>query len=372
MQRISTSSALANAFGTGKNGFQDGNPGAALPATFFNAAWCNAVQEELAEAIEGMGVTLNPAVNNQLLGILQGMATTGNVSLALTNAAAALTAANNAMTAAETAQAAANAANDSSRILPITASVASNALACTLNPTTLDFRSSTLGSGAVSTESILSALSLVVPSGATLGCLSSSATYTTDKLVLVALYNGGAPVLGIINIAGGNNLDETTLLSSTAISSGAMSNNVCYSSASISNSPFRVVGFLTLPAQTTAGTWASAPSTIQGAGGQALASLQGFGNGQTEQAFAVGSARLAGVTYYNTTAKPIQFQVSGTSTGAGSYNLQPIINGVAMPYSSPYANAPGYVTKESGVVRPGCSYSVSAGAVNLTMWVELR
>jgi hypothetical protein len=66
MQRIGTSTAVAALFGAGKPGFQDGNPATATPATFFNAAWCNSVQEELAELIEACGLTLNPAVFTQL------------------------------------------------------------------------------------------------------------------------------------------------------------------------------------------------------------------------------------------------------------------------------------------------------------------
>ena len=67
MQRINTSSAAANLFGAGKSGFQDGNPATATAATFFNAAWCNSVQEEIASVIESVGTTLNSASYTQLL-----------------------------------------------------------------------------------------------------------------------------------------------------------------------------------------------------------------------------------------------------------------------------------------------------------------
>ena len=259
----------------------------------------------------------------------------------------------------------------SSKIQPLaTPTVAVGALTVGLNPTTLDFRSSTLSAGGANTVSIVSALSLIVPSGATLGCLSSSATYTKDRLVLVALYNGGTPVLGIINIAGGVNLDETTLISSTTISSSATANNVCYTTAAVSNSPFRVVGYIDLPAQTTAGTWVTAPNTVQGVGGQALAVLGSLGYGQNWSDYT--SSRVFGTTYYNTTGKPIKIRVSATGTGAGMYNLQITTNGYVLPYSGEYANSSGYVACESEIIPPGSSYSLAGGAANLTAWSELR
>jgi hypothetical protein len=70
MQRINTANAAANLFGVGKSGFQGGNPAANLPATFLSPDWCNAVQEELAQAIEGLGLTINSGSNNQLLAAL--------------------------------------------------------------------------------------------------------------------------------------------------------------------------------------------------------------------------------------------------------------------------------------------------------------
>ena len=79
MLRISTASALANAFGVSKNGFQDGNPATATPATAFNAAWCHAIQEELAEFIEACGFTLSGATFKQLAGAIQ----SGHLNIAI-------------------------------------------------------------------------------------------------------------------------------------------------------------------------------------------------------------------------------------------------------------------------------------------------
>lgn len=162
----------------------------------------------------------------------------------------------------------------SSKIQPITAAVASNALTLTLNPTSIDFRSSSLSSGAVNTRTIGAAISVVVPSGATLGTVNATAA----RLAILAMDNAGTVELAVVNLAGGTNLDETTLISTTAISAAATADNVIYSTTARTNLPFRVVGFVDAT-ETTAGTWSTAPSTIQGAGGIAISGFDAIGSG---------------------------------------------------------------------------------------------
>ena len=193
-------------------------------------------------------------------------------------------------------------------IQPVTATVASSALTVGINATSLQFRSATLTTGVPTTALAVGALSLVVPSTATLGTVST----VQSQLVLVVLYNGGTPALGIVNISGGTNLDETTLLSTTAIIAGSNSASVVYSTSAITSSPFRVVGTV-ISTQATAGTWATTPSLVQGYGGQAMASMQSLGFGQTWQSV----TRTSGTTYYNTTSKPIFLSAyaSGITTG---------------------------------------------------------
>ena len=48
------------------NLYTEGNPSLSIPATVVGAAEMNAIQEELARAIELAGITLNPAVDTQL------------------------------------------------------------------------------------------------------------------------------------------------------------------------------------------------------------------------------------------------------------------------------------------------------------------
>ena len=153
----------------------------------------------------------------------------------------------------------------SNQIQAITSSVASNALTVGYaGATTVQFRNPTLANGAPVSANIASALSLVVPSGATLGTTSA----VQAQLALVLLYNAGAPALGIVNMAGGVNLDETTLLSTTAISAAATSAGVVYSTAAITSSPFRVLGVVTIT-EAVAGTWATGQTVAQGVGGLA-------------------------------------------------------------------------------------------------------
>lgn len=74
MHRIDTTTKFANLFGTGKDGFRDGNKATATAATVLNAAWCNSVQEELANAIEAHGEPLDPGSNAQLAALLKAKA----------------------------------------------------------------------------------------------------------------------------------------------------------------------------------------------------------------------------------------------------------------------------------------------------------
>lgn len=70
MQRIDTSTAQKDKFGAGKNGFTDGNPQTGTPATDLDSAFFDSVQEELCNAIEKAGLTLDPDDNTQLWQVL--------------------------------------------------------------------------------------------------------------------------------------------------------------------------------------------------------------------------------------------------------------------------------------------------------------
>jgi hypothetical protein len=251
-------------------------------------------------------------------------------------------------------------------IQPITATVAANALTVTLNPTILEFRSATLTSGTVVSRVISSAISVTVSSGSTLGTVSA----IQSRIVVLALDNAGAVELAVVNILGGNNLTETGVISTTAEggAGAADSASVIYSNVARTSVAYRVVGYVE-STQTTAGTWAAAPSTIQGCGGQALTSMSSLGYGQTYQSFTVGTQRVYGTTYYNTTGKPIT--VIFSSSNQGGCILNGFVNGIQVFASNFDAGTVG--VPYTWIVPASASYSLtnSAGATD-PIWVELR
>lgn len=243
------------------------------------------------------------------------------------------------------------------QIQTVSATVASNALTVTLNPTSLDFRSSTLTSGTVNTRTVGSAISVVVPSGATLG----TANGKSARLVLLAIDNAGTVELAITNLNGSPNLDETTRISTTAISTAADNTGVIYSTTARTSVPFRVVGFVDIT-EATAGTWVTAPTQVQGAGGQSLAYMTALGVGQTLTNYS-SSGRSLGTTYYNTTGRPILWwistEVTATLLGSGA---------VLISYSNPSPTSAG----GAYLVPPGASYGASNAGATITIWYELR
>lgn len=142
--------------------------------------------------------------------------------------------------------------------------LAGNAMTLPASTHTLDFRSATSGTGAVTTVSGTAA-ALVVPAGASLGHVNG--VQGTD--VHVIMNNGGTLEKAIINLDGGADLSEEGVISTTAISAGATSSNVFYSNTARTNLPYRVVQKIT-STQATAGQWATNASHVQGQGGNAL------------------------------------------------------------------------------------------------------
>jgi len=252
------------------------------------------------------------------------------------------------------------AASLTSKIQPITASVAASALTITLNPTILDFRSSTLPSGTVTSIVVSAAISLTIPSTSTMGTTSA----VQSRIVVLAINNAGTVELAAVNIAGGSPLDETTLITTTAAVAAGNSATAYYSTAVATSVAYRVVGYIE-STQATAGTWASAPTTIQGMGGQALTAMSSLGYGQTLQSFIVATNRISGTTYYNTTGKPITIYIN-VSIVAGSYSW--VVDGVIV--STNNAAAGSYQITQ--IIQVGGTYAMTFVTVSTTRWYELR
>jgi len=149
--------------------------------------------------------------------------------------------------------------------MQIQASVASNAMtvalktasgnnAGALDPIRVAFRSTTLTSSLPVLRTVTGAASIVVPSSATLGQVNTVAT----RIYVYLIDNAGTPELAVSATKYG----ETDLVSTTAISSSATSRLVMYSTTARSNVAARLIGFID-NTQTTAGTWATAPTQVQ-------------------------------------------------------------------------------------------------------------
>lgn len=260
-----------------------------------------------------------------------------------------------------------NAGGVTSKLQSISASVGSNALTITLNPCVLDFRSSTLTSGTVNTRLVNSAISLVISSGSTLGTINA----TQSRIVVLAIDNAGTVELAAVNISGGNQLDETNLISTTAEggAGAADSANVIYSNTARTSVAYRVVGYVE-STQATAGTWATEPSTVQGYGGQALAAMSSFGYGQVAQNLT--ASRTNNTTYYNTSNKPIFVVANFVSSVATTIVGTVTVNGVGVTYYGSQSVASGSASV-SFIVPPGGSYLVLiASFVSVQSWTELR
>lgn len=250
------------------------------------------------------------------------------------------------------------------QIRSVAGSVGSNALTATLNPCVIDFRASSLGSGSVTTRSITAPITVTAPAGATLGTVSA----TASRLVILVILGPVNAELALVNLAGSVNLDETTLINTTAITSGSNLANVVYSTTARSGVPFRVVGFID-STQTTAGTWATVPSTVQGAGGQALAAMASIGYGQSWVDMT--ASRAPGVTYTNTTGKPI-FAFMRAASSMASSAIIATVNGVQMIGMTQPTSTLG--ASNTIMVPPGATYSfiLNSGTHSAVSWQELR
>jgi hypothetical protein len=172
--------------------------------------------------------------------------------------------------------------------------------------------------------------------------------------------NAGTLELAAVNISGGNDLTETGVISTTAEggAGAADSASTIYSTTSRSSLAYRVIGYIE-STQSTAGTWATAPSTIQGAGGNAVTAMSSIGYGQTWQSV----TRNAATTYYNTTGRTITLfaYMNASSTFAIT------IGGVTLPTVSSPAGTGHAMTY---IIPPNVAYSY-AGAALLNAY-ELR
>lgn len=241
------------------------------------------------------------------------------------------------------------------------ASVASNELTVTMQAEVLSFRSADLTSGAAVVRTA-SASSLTVPSGATLGVAGGRVA----RIAFGLIDNAGTPEPFVVNVANGVNLDETTLINTTAISVSADSAGVFYSTTSRTGVAFRVRGYCDITPNSP-GSWSASPTKVQGIGGLSASALGVVRKWQSV-------TRNSGTTYYNTTGYEIVFRVAiqgdpGFSTSAlisidGGANIT-----ICQTNSSTGVN--GLAAGEISI-PPGSSYSPSYSNTTSVTCHELR
>lgn len=94
------------------------------------------------------------------------------------------------------------------------------------------------------------------------------------------------------------------------------------------------------------------------------------GNEQTWQNLT--GSRAPAVAYYNTTGRPIQVKVRGSSAAAGNYSIELFVDGLGVDYFSQTVAAGNYAFTVSALIPPGSSYSVAVINMSVPVWAELR
>ena len=203
------------------------------------------------------------------------------------------------------------------QLMPITVSQSAGAMILTLNPTSLDFRNANTGSNTVTTLSVSTAITLTIPSTATLGTVSAVAS----KLLLLAINNAGTIELAVCNVWNNTNLNEASTINTTTISTGATSAVTNYSTTGRTGVYFRVIGELA-STQTTAGTWASLPTIKSGGAWSPLVNSLTSGtstalSGTKERTFSAIPSWVKRIT--------LTFDSVSTTTAAANLNYAPVV-----------------------------------------------
>jgi hypothetical protein len=157
--------------------------------------------------------------------------------------------------------------------LGLTASIASNALTVSIvgangatpsstNPVLIPFRSTTPATGTPSVDTVTGTAAMTVGSGFTMGCSSNVAC----RIWIYAIDNGGNVLLGLQTCSNATqtfSCSDDLLFNTNANTNGTNLNGVLASTvAGLAGKAVRIIGYLEAT-ETTAGTWATAPSKIQ-------------------------------------------------------------------------------------------------------------
>jgi len=234
------------------------------------------------------------------------------------------------------------------QLFPIGVTESAGAMTVTLNPVNIDFRNSVLNPAAgdtVTTLSVSTAITLTIPSGATLGTFSAN----QNNLLLLAINNAGTIELAVCNQWNNINLNEANTINTTAITGAANSAITNYSTTTRSGVYFRIIGILT-STQTTAGTWATLPTMQSGGAWSPLVNQLTLGTSQTYP-FVTTNASVS-FTGIPSWAKRITILLSGVTTVAAGL---PAIRAGSGSYE-----ATGYDSVNNAIGASGVGSSASA------------
>jgi hypothetical protein len=148
----------------------------------------------------------------------------------------------------------------------LSAVASGNALTLTYSGGPLRFRDTTLANGDPLWAIPQGALGITIPQGATLGTSSSNVPF---RIWIFAAYNGGSPILGVAKCSSTTAIFPCTSWESiqktgTGITGGSTAAGTLYTSSATSNDSVLILGYADYASGLgTAGTWASAPTTLQ-------------------------------------------------------------------------------------------------------------
>lgn len=206
--------------------------------------------------------------------------------------------------------------------LTLTLTQASGSAPTSSNPVLVPFRSTTATAGTVTWRTITAATSLTIPSGATLGTSSSNVPF---RIWAFLEDNGGNPELAAATCSTATAIFpcaawESTLKTSTAITSSSNTAGVLYAPSAVTLDAVRIIGFCDFSGGlTTAGTWASSCTT-----------LQPMGPGIKKPGDEIQSATASsGAVSTGTTAMP--FDNTPPQSGEGDQYLSQAITPTATP-----------------------------------------
>jgi hypothetical protein len=247
-------------------------------------------------------------------------------------------------------------ANAAGSNLTINLTTAAGATPTSTNPVLLPFRSTTLTTGTVVWNAVTAALSLVIPSGATLGTTNS----VPFRLWIFAAYNSGTTELGAATCSNTVQIFpcsswEYTRITTTTITGLATSAGTLYATSGVSNDAVRIIGYCDFASGlATVGAWVSSCTT-----------LQPFGSGVKKPGDAVQEVAPAAIT----TTTSLQNTFTQTAITA-SITPSSAVNLIEVEADVPFSlNANSVCSIElsrgAGPTVFGSTGSIGGGAVSL-------